>query len=200
MKICENCHKNSVFGKDKLTGIGYCKSCQWKRTDIDKRSIAVKGLEKALAKQKIHKGTFVMPTEDIVIGVSSFVPSEDELNSSGNVLWDWYLERRKEMTGKCSHCGEKSCKDNDKYFHYSIAHILEKSTVPSVATNVNNWVELCHFGNGCHSMMDRKLLSLINMNCFDEIVNKLVKMYPSIAPQERRRIPSVLLEYIKTEL
>ena len=49
-------------------------------------------------------------------------------------------------------------------------------------------------------MMDRKLLSLINMNCFDEIVNKLVKMYPSIAPQERRRIPSVLLEYIKTEL
>ena len=38
------------------------------------------------------------------------------------------------------------------------------------------------------------------MNCFDTIIQKFAKMYPFIAPDEKRRIPNILLEYLKTEL
>lgn len=44
MKFC-SCG-NPSFGKDKLTNIPYCRSCQHKRTDLDKRSIIVKAIEK----------------------------------------------------------------------------------------------------------------------------------------------------------
>ena len=48
--------------------------------------------------------------------------------------------------------------------------------------------------------MDNKTLDLIDMNCFDEIVEKVTRMYPHIAQDEKRRIPAILREYIKLEL
>ena len=47
--------------------------------------------------------------------------------------------------------------------------------------------------------MDNKILDLIEMNCWDEIVTKFCIMYPSIAEKEKRRIPQVLLQYIEVE-
>lgn len=118
---------------------------------------------------------------------------------SGAELNRWFEDRRKEMTGYCANCNGKSCKDDDTYFRFSIAHLLPKAYFPSVKTHPKNFIELCHFGNGCHSMMDNKMLDLIDMACFDEIVNKVVAIYPSIAVSERRRIPNVLLQYIEVE-
>lgn len=115
-------------------------------------------------------------------------------------LQRWFEDRRKEMTGKCDNCGGKTCKDDDKYYKFSIAHLLPKAYVKSVATHPKNFLELCHFGNGCHSQMDNKLLDLIDMNCFDKIVERVTEMYPHIAPEERRRIPAILMEYIKNEI
>ena len=115
-------------------------------------------------------------------------------------LQRWFEDRRKEMTGFCDNCGGKTCKDDDKYFKFSIAHLLPKAYVKSVSTHPSNWLELCHFGNGCHSQMDNKMLDLIDMHCFDKIVTRVSEMYPSIAKEERRRIPNVLLEYIETEI
>lgn len=112
----------------------------------------------------------------------------------------WFKERRKEMTGRCKHCGGHSCKHDDKYFKHSIAHILPKAYFPSVATHPDNWIELCFWKNNCHGNMDNKVLDLIDMNCFDEIITKFCKIYPSIAKEERRRIPSILLQYIETEI
>lgn len=113
--------------------------------------------------------------------------------------WEWFVEIRKLMTGRCKHCSGKSCKDDDKLFHYSIAHILPKAYFPSVAMNEYNWVELCFWGNNCHGNMDNKMLDLIDMNCWDEIVTKFAKMYPSIAKEEIRRIPAVLMQYLDVE-
>lgn len=113
-------------------------------------------------------------------------------------LEKWFKERRKGMTGKCSNCGEPSCKSADNYKN-SIAHILPKAYFPSVATHKDNWIELCFWNNSCHTQMDNKMLDLIDMNCFSEIVDKFVKMYPSIATIEKRRIPSVLMQYIEVE-
>ncbi len=118
----------------------------------------------------------------------------------GNELDRWFNERRKEMNGSCGHCGGKSCKDSDQYFKFSICHILPKAYFPSVATNLNNWLELCFWNQSCHTLMDNKILDLTEMACWDEIVTKFVAMYPDIAQSEKRRIPSVLLEYVKTEL
>ena len=122
------------------------------------------------------------------------------VTTKGNAeLGRWFIERRKELDGKCHHCGNPSCKNDDKYFKFSICHILPKSIFKSVATNQYNFIELCFWGNNCHENMDSKMLDLIEMNCWDEIVNKFVKIYPSIAKEERRRIPKILLEYIETE-
>lgn len=116
----------------------------------------------------------------------------------GSELQRWFEDRRKELTGKCDNCGGKTCTD-DKYYKFSIAHLLPKAYVKSVATHPLNFLELCHFGNGCHSQMDNKLLDLIDMNCFDKIIERVTAMYPHIAPSERRRIPAILMEYIKNE-
>ena len=103
------------------------------------------------------------------------------------------------MNGKCLHCGNVTTMKDDEKFHFSIAHILPKSLFPSVATHPDNWIELCFWGNACHTNMDQHTLDLIDMNCFDTIIEKFVKIYPNIAKEEKRRIPSVLMEYLNTE-
>lgn len=176
MKICEvkTCH-TPVFGSDKITGIGYCKTHQYKRTDRDKRSIIQKAMDKS-------KGTHINAATHI----------ED--------LEIWFNDRRKEMTGFCKHCGGTSCRDSDKYFKFSIAHILPKSYFSSVATHPDNWVELCFWGNNCHGNLDNTILSLSELNCWDEIVTKFQRIYPSIAKHEKRRIPEILLQYIEIDI
>ncbi len=112
----------------------------------------------------------------------------------------WFQEQRKLMTGFCANCGKPSCKNSDEYFRFSIAHILPKAHVKSVATNIFNWVELCFWGEGsCHSQMDNGMLDMTEMNCWDEIVIKFQKMYPAIDPKEHRRIPDILKQYINTD-
>jgi hypothetical protein len=128
----------------------------------------------------------------------------DELRSkveSNNAeLNRWFAERREEMTGFCKHCNGVSCKDDDKYFKFSICHILPKAYFPSIATHESNSIELCFWGNSCHTQMDNKMLDLTEMACWGEIVIKFQLMYKSIAFNERRRIPTVLLEYLGTDL
>lgn len=126
----------------------------------------------------------------------------DTLRSTveSNDLDIWFVERRKEMTGFCKNCGGKSCKHDDKYFKFSIAHILPKAYFKSVATHPDNWLELCFFGSSCHTNYDTKMLDLMDMNCFDEIIIKFQKIYPAIDKKERKRIPELLLQYLNTDL
>ncbi len=127
--------------------------------------------------------------------------AEQKFEGSDISMDDFFKSQRPRMVGKCSHCGKPSCKNDDKMFHFSIAHLLPKAYVPSVATNENNWIELCFWGeNSCHSRLDAHMLDLTDLNCWDEVVVKFQKMYPSIAPNERRRIPEVLLQYLNTDL
>lgn len=120
--------------------------------------------------------------------------------SGGGELQRWFEQRRKEMTGRCANCGAPSCRDNDEYYKFSICHILPKAYVKSIATNENNWIELCFWGtNSCHTQMDNQLLDMTEMNCWNEIIDKFQKMYPFINQKERRRIPDILLNYIHTD-
>jgi hypothetical protein len=125
----------------------------------------------------------------------------------------WFEDRKKDLTGVCKHCGGKTFTDvdralideeiyrNDKEFYkHCIAHILPKAYFKSVATHPLNFIELCFWSNNCHGNMDNKVLDLTDMNCWDEIVERFVAMYPFIAKEERKRIPEVLMNYIQTDL
>lgn len=120
-------------------------------------------------------------------------------NRIAELLEQWFQDRHKEMTGICKNCGGKTQKGQKNYKN-SIAHILPKAYFLSVSTHPDNFIELCFYGESCHTNMDNKTLDLIDMNCFDEIVEKVTRMYTHIAPEERRRIPAILREYIKTEI
>lgn len=111
----------------------------------------------------------------------------------------WFKERHKEMTGICMNCGGRTEKDKTHY-KCSVAHLLPKAYFKSVATHPDNWLELCFYGQSCHTNFDNKMIDIIDLHCFDTVIQKFVKIYPHIAPEEKRRIPPILLEYLKTEL
>lgn len=109
----------------------------------------------------------------------------------------WFLDRRKEMTGFCvCGCGLRSSKNDDKYFHCSVGHILKKAKVKSMALHPLNWIEL-NFWDGCHGNFDNRSSDLWEgMACWDEIVTKFKAMYPLIPDYEKRFIPQVLLNQL----
>ncbi|MGI9215152.1 MAG: hypothetical protein ACR2HS_05890 [Gammaproteobacteria bacterium] len=197
---------NPVFGTDKKTKIGYCKSHQYKRTDLDKRSISAKAMDKAKKEPKRKAGWFdyerIEVNDNNTMELVEVIETDRPIKSNGKTgeLWRWFEKQRSLMKGICSHCGGKTQKNDDNTFHYSICHLLPKNHFKSVATNDNNWIELCYYGQSCHSNLDNHIIDLTQLNCFDEVIEKFVKMYPFIAKEERRRIPSILLEYIKNEL
>lgn len=193
MRTCEvnDCSK-FVFGTDKITRTGYCKSHQYLRTDISKESIA----QRALSKQRKNE------VNKVGRELRIFAKENHDNIDKGreyDKLDVWFREVRKRMTGVCENCGGKSCRDNDKEYKRSIAHILPKAYFKSIATHPENFLELCFYGNSCHTNFDNKMIDLIDMNCFDQIINKLVKIYPFIAADEKRRIPPILIEYLKVE-
>lgn len=108
----------------------------------------------------------------------------------------WFEERRMEMSGFCKHCGGLSCKEDDKYFKFSLAHILPKRIFKSVATHPKNWIELCFWSPSCHTNFDNYTLDIIDLNCFDEVIEKFVAIYPDIDKKERKYIPDALLQYV----
>jgi hypothetical protein len=114
-------------------------------------------------------------------------------------LQRWFDDRRKEMTGVCVNCGGKTSKNDDKYYKFCIAHLLPKAYLKSIATHPDNWIELCYFGNSCHAQYDNHMIDIIDLNCFDSVIEKFVRIYPNIANDEKRRIPKVLLEYVEVE-
>lgn len=110
----------------------------------------------------------------------------------------WFKDRQKKMTGRCLHCNGKT-EAYTKLFKCSIAHILPKAYFKSVATHPDNWIELCFYGKSCHTNFDNHIIDIMELNCFDIVIERFVRMYPFIAPEEKRRIPDVLLQYVEVE-
>jgi hypothetical protein len=119
--------------------------------------------------------------------------------SDFKVIDKWFKEREKDLTGVCQHCGGKTQK-GQKNYKCSVAHILPKAYFKSVATHPDNFLELCFYGDSCHTNFDNNMIDIMELNCFDDVIKKFTRMYPDIAPEERRRIPALLLEYVKIEL
>lgn len=114
-------------------------------------------------------------------------------------LVQWFLDGDKAATGKCKHCGGRTCKGDPLYYKHTQAHILPKRLFPSVMTHPSNRIELCFWENNCHGNFDNGALDLMDLNCFDEVIEKFLILYPLIAPEERKYIPDVLLQYVKNQ-
>lgn len=74
----------------------------------------------------------------------------EEMRKGGETALDkWFEDRRKEMTGKCSLCSNKSYKSNDDRYRWSCHHLLDKrkKMFPSLALHPMNFLEVCH---DCH--------------------------------------------------
>lgn len=180
------------------TKYGDCSSCSAKDTyvvkvgrdlfclDCRRRAKVKAQIEKAKNKALINKLPRITDTG------KELNDSKRESNAS---LQRWFEDRRKEMTGYCKHCQGKTERNSVSY-KCSIAHILPKATFKSVATHPKNWVELCFYGKSCHTNFDNSYLSITELNCFDEVIEKFLSIYPDIAPSERRRIPHILLSYV----
>ena len=169
-----------------------------------KKYILPKKSAKKIAQDKLEKEiVFVKPKKagwfdigEVERGITITDVSKPKKNAD---LQQWFEDRHKELTGKCKHCNGKTQKGKDNYKN-SIGHILPKAYFPSVATHPLNYIELCFYGNSCHTNLDNKILDLLDLNCFDEVITKFVQIYPHIDKQEKRRIPQVLLNYIENEI
>lgn len=183
-----------------------CDFCDAKDTEVRKIGKQYYCLSKCYRELKTNEQLVKLKKKTVSSSLKSKIrtlhSSEEnrEMVKGSAELNRWFTERRKEMTGKCANCGGKSEKDSDRYFKFSIAHLLPKAYVKSVATHPDNWIELCFFNNSCHTNFDNGQIDIIDLHCFDQVIQKFARMYPSIAKDEQRRIPAILLEYIKTEI
>lgn len=116
--------------------------------------------------------------------VKSFAKGEDAFRDGGKTELDkWYDYRRKEMVGCCIECGRGTNKNNDKYFTWSICHIVPKSLVPAVAKHEYNWVELCQLH---HQEFDNTFDRAAAMVCFSEVYQKF-QLFKHLIPAEQLR-------------
>lgn len=97
----------------------------------------------------------------------------------------WFKARRREMTGVCIECGKSTNRNNDRYYRWSICHIVPKGLVPSAKVHPDNWVELCQ---DHHNEFDSTFEKASKMKCFQEIKNKFKLFKDIIPPEEARKI------------
>ena len=186
MRFCsiQGC-QHGVFRTDKNTRLGYCQN-HWKQhsTDIDKDSIYVKAIKKRARENSNIK---------TISKLRNIAYTSDEQRKAGkeyDTLDNWFRERRKEMTGVCIECGKTTCKGDDKYYRWSICHVVPKSLIKSVATNEFNFVELCQQH---HQEYDNTFDKAAAMMCFGEVKQKFQLFKHLIPPQEMRKINPHLL-------
>jgi hypothetical protein len=114
---------------------------------------------------------------------------EQKEAGSDNTMDLFFKSLRKGMKGKCFFCGGKSQKDNDDNFFFSLAHLLPKSGFPSVATMPENVIELCFYGESCHTNFDNGMITwelLKDSKEWDELKERLFTILPQVAESERK--------------
>jgi len=195
MRLCSNCHNQPVFGTDKLTKLGYCKGCQYKRTDLDRRSITVKGLEKAKKKAGLFDGSKVNAFELDEIGqFSSGISVMDEAEIEAirkeemAAFWENAETVIKKTGSKCWECGDII---SPKDYRSASAHIFPKSLFPSISSNEYNLLILGARCN-CHNLSHR-LDTFSQMKVFPTAVNRFLKFGHLIT--EKHKYLTLFKEY-----
>jgi hypothetical protein len=171
MRLCSHSKCSyPVFGTDKNTRLGYCKSHQYLRTDLDRRSITQKGMEKARVKKEASQ--------------------IDEEAERAEALEKFFEDAARELSLKphCQECGDFI---PEKYYRHATAHILPKKLFKSVQSHPMNKLFL-GAGCGCHNKT-HTWSKFVKMNVWHEAVRRFVMFEPEIALDERKYLPDCLL-------
>ncbi len=128
---------------------------------------------------------------------------KEEQGESG--LDNFFEAMRPKMKNKCLFCGGSTMKNDDEKYRFSIAHLLPKRPVnkggfPSVATNKDNWIELCYYNNSCHTNFDNGKISwefIRDSKEWDIVKEKLLIVLPLVSEEERKhKLYSKLIELV----
>lgn len=171
-KKCKgNCNRYPVMGLD-----GWCWSCVPEEIKIkvgNKRRLAQKKKNSRLSQ------------------VAKLRTAQKELTGE-NELDLWYLARKYEMVDRCTEpgCTKRTNKFSEKYYRWSVCHIVPKSLVPSVATHFYNFVELCQ---DHHNEYDSTFDKAKNLKCFPEIKRRFGLFQHLIPADELRKVNPFLL-------
>lgn len=140
---------------------------------------------KQFGKPKEEKKVYVIPK----IGAKKKKEIEEQKLSGDNKLDLFFEEARTKMCGRCLFCNGKTEASNDETYRRSIAHLLPKAIFESVATHPCNWIELCFFGESCHTNFDNGIISLEMIKDSAEwgiIREKLLILLPLVSLEERK--------------
>lgn len=142
-KICKVCEKEKIiFSK------GRCQLC----ASLDYAKLAS---EKPKKSYTIPKFT-----------LKSKARREDERAGYGD-FFARHINIIKNEGKVCQECGEKL-----QGLSAEVCHILSKSKSPEVATNDDNILYLCFYGNSCHTKFDSSLKMRATMKVFPLAVQK----------------------------
>lgn len=175
-RFCDKCGINLVFGTDRNTGIGYCKSHQYLRTDLPKKSITQRAIDKhklnptkTPQKQPRFQRTIQIPTEKDIIEISGV----SDLNSGIVKDMDTFWKYAEQVIAKNPYCWECSEYISKSDYRNSTGHIFPKSLFPSVADNIYNFVVV---GNrcGCHHKT-HTLATFSQMSIFPVAIQRYLK-------------------------
>jgi hypothetical protein len=118
--------------------------------------------------------------------ISDKKAAEMKADSGDDALDKWFEEMRYWLNGKCAFCGGKTTWKNNDMWRIAIAHLLPKSKFKSVATNNDNWTELCW---DCHTNFDSATITWDMLRDSHEwlmLQEQLKRVLPLVAEEERK--------------
>lgn len=98
----------------------------------------------------------------------------------------------------CDNCGKslKSYKDVD--WRGSQHHVLDKAIYPSIKSNLLNHMVLGRWC--CHSQWHTSWENAAKMKVFPMAIDIIQKLYPFLKPEEKRKLPVIVLQELNTDL
>jgi len=112
-------------------------------------------------------------------------------------LQKFFKNAMRYMTGRCAETGARTNRVEYRYAINSICHILSQQQCPSVATHPFNWIEL---EEGFHTRFDKMNWDeRAKLKCWPKIQEKLIMVWPDLAPDERRHFPDDLRKFMESD-
>ena len=181
----ENGCDNLVFGTDRNTRKGFCKSHQWCRTDLSKLSISQRAIEKH--KEEKSNKSFDNKVKEIVSREEKGDKIVRTTMAEVTAFWRGAASVIA-VNPYCWECGDYISKED---YRNSTAHIFPKSIFLSVAYNEWNYLVLgvrC----GCHHKT-HTLSTFSQMSIFPTAVNRYLKFGNLIT--ENHKYLDLFLDY-----
>lgn len=172
-------------------------------------------------KPKKEKKVYIIPKKSQK-KIAEEKAEKEERSPDGTELQKWYAGIMEREEGRCWETGENIDKRNreqvemdypnltgkevkDKAdmirfgWHGSVAHCLPKSDFPSVATNPLNYMILKMWG-GTHGQYDSSWENASKMKVWKHCCKIFNILYPLLTPEEKRKLPDVIIQEIKPEI